>query len=88
MRSLNLSNDAASFLTALEAKQARQLWNKIVALMKDPRPHDSIDIGEGRFRTDIGEYRIVYSFNDATVHVSVVGKRNDDDVYKKLKRKK
>lgn len=87
MRNLNLSNDAANFVTGLEAKQARQVWNKIVALMKDARPHDSIDIGEGRFRADIGEHRIVYSFNDTTLNVSVVGKRNDDEVYKKLKRK-
>ena len=37
---LNLSNEAAGFLTALEAKQARQIWNKIVGLMKDPTPAD------------------------------------------------
>ena len=86
MRNLNLSNDAAGFVTSLEAKQARQVWNKIVALMKDPRPNDSIDLGEGFFRTSIGEFRIAYRFDDKTLSVIIVGKRNDDEIYKRLKR--
>ena len=88
MRNLNLSSDAAGFLTGLEAKQSRQLWNKIVALMKNARPNDSLDIGNGRFRTSVGEFRIVYGFDDTTLYVSVVGKRNDDNVYKQAARKK
>jgi len=86
VRNLNLSNDAAGFVTSLEAKQARQVWNKIVALMKDPRPNDSIDLGEGFFRTSIGEFRIAYRFDDKTLSVIIVGKRNDDEIYKRLKR--
>lgn len=88
MKNLNLSSDAASFLTDLEAKQSRQLWNKIVSLMKNSRPNDSLDIGNGRYRTTAGEYRIVYSFDDTVLYISVVGKRNDDDVYKQAARKK
>ncbi len=87
MKNLNLSNEAAGFLTALEAKQARQIWNKIVALMKDPRPADSIDLGEGFFRTSIGEYRIAYKFDSTTLYVDLVAKRNDDEIYKRLKRR-
>ena len=87
MRNLNLSNDAAGFLTSLEAKQARQLWNKIVALMKDPRPGDSIDMGEGFFRTSMGEFRIAYKFDNTTLYVDIVGKRNDNEIYKRLKRR-
>ncbi len=87
MRNLNLSTGAAAFLTALEAKQARQVWNKIVALMKDPRPNDSIQLGEGYFRTTSGEFRIVYKFDDTTLFTDLVAKRNDDDVYKRLKRR-
>lgn len=36
---------------------------------------------------DQGEYRIVYRFDDRSVSILVVGKRNDDEVYKKLARK-
>jgi len=56
--------------------------------MKDPRPNDSIDIGEGYFRTDIGEHRIVYKFDAKCLYVWVVGKRNDDAVYRKFKNKR
>ena len=86
MRKLNLSNQAADFLTSLEAKQARQLWNKIVALMKEARPADSITLGEGVFRASAGEFRIAYKFDDIALYVNVVGKRNDDEIYKRLKR--
>jgi mRNA interferase RelE/StbE len=39
-------------------------------------------------RVDSGEYRIVYRFdtNLDLVEVILVGKRNDDEVYKQLKR--
>jgi mRNA interferase RelE/StbE len=88
MLRLDLTQDAADFVTALEAKSARQVWNKIVALMKDPRPSNSIDIGEGYFRTDIGERRIVYRFDAQCLYVAVIGKRNDDEVYRQFRNKK
>ncbi len=42
----------------------------------------------GYYRVDSGEYRIVYRLDiDADlVEVILVGKRNDDEVYKQLKR--
>jgi mRNA-degrading endonuclease RelE of RelBE toxin-antitoxin system len=42
----------------------------------------------GVYRVDSGEYRIVYCFdpNADLVEVILVGKRNDDEVYKQLKR--
>ncbi len=88
MRKLDLTKDAADYLAQLEAKQARQVWNKVVALMKDPRPNDSIDIGEGYFRTDIGERRIVYRFDADCIFIAVVGNRNDGEVYRQFKNKK
>lgn len=63
---------------------------KILSLLVDPLPPDSQQLqgfGPELRRTDIGEYRIVYQSDDSTVAVVVVGKRNDDEVYKKLKRK-
>jgi len=87
MRRLDLTKDSADFITALEAKPARQVWNKIVALMKDPRPNDSIDIGESYCRTDIGERRIVYRFDDQCVYVALIGNRNDDRVYREFRNK-
>lgn len=88
MLKLDLTKVAADFLTGLEAKQARQCWNKIVSLMREPRPNDSIDIGEGFFRTDIGERRIVYRFDAQFVYIVIVGNRNDDQVYRQFRNKK
>ena len=34
---------------------------------------------------DTGEYRIVYRFDNDTVYIAVIGKRNDDEVYKRIK---
>ena len=38
-------------------------------------------------RADVGEYRIIYTVENDTLNVFVIGKRNDAEVYKKLKRK-
>ena len=37
-------------------------------------------------RADIGEYRIIYRFSQAMVFVTLLGKRKDDEVYRKFKR--
>jgi mRNA interferase RelE/StbE len=39
-------------------------------------------------RVDIGEFRIIYRYESAqdTVTIVMVGKRNDDEVYRKLSR--
>jgi len=40
----------------------------------------------GYFATDIGEYRIIYTILEPEVRVELIGKRNDDEVYRKFKR--
>lgn len=90
MRKLDITKEALSYVRNLEAKQFKQVMNKILSLLSDPTPADFstlkgyIDL----YRVDIGEHRIVYRFNDDSVSVLVVDKRNDDEVYKKLGRKK
>jgi mRNA interferase RelE/StbE len=60
---------------------------KILSLLTEPIPADSQQLrGFGDYRrTDIGEFRIVYRFDDEALIVSLVGKRNDDEIYKRLK---
>jgi mRNA interferase RelE/StbE len=36
----------------------------------------------------VGEYRVVYRYDDESVYVVVCGKRNDDEVYRRLERLK
>lgn len=90
MRSLNLSNDAEKVVRKLEDKQFRQVTIRILELRENPRPHDSIELksAPGVFRFDTGAYRICYRFDEKTVYILVIGRRNDDDVYSTMKRKK
>jgi mRNA interferase RelE/StbE len=37
-------------------------------------------------RLKSGEYRIVFYIEGEELHITLIGKRNDDDIYKKLKR--
>lgn len=78
------------FLQGLQPKIVAQIAKKVLALNVEPLPADSKQLAgySGLYRVDIGEYRIVYRFlvDEDVVEVIVVGKRNDDEVYKKLKR--
>jgi mRNA interferase RelE/StbE len=78
------------FLKGLQPKIAAQIAKKIFALNLDPLPSDSKPlIGYSNYyRVDIGEYRIVYFYlpSDDLVQIILVGKRNDDEVYKRLRR--
>lgn len=78
------------FLKGLQPKIAAQIAKKVMSLSIDPLPADYKELTgyAGYYRVDSGEYRIIYRFNaDADlVEVILVGKRNDDEVYKKLKR--
>lgn len=78
------------FLNGLQPKIAAQIAKKVLTLNVDPLPNDSKQlIGyPGYYRVDSGEYRIIYNFNpeEDLVEIILVGKRNDDEVYKKLER--
>jgi mRNA interferase RelE/StbE len=86
-RLINTSKSADDFLKTLPPKQFKQVFTKVWDLRGNPRPHDSIKLTgfEDKYRTDIGEYRIIYSFNDMIINIEIIGKRNDSDVYKKVK---
>jgi mRNA interferase RelE/StbE len=86
-RLINTSKSADTFLKTLPPKQFKQVFTKLWDLRINPRPHDSIKLVgfDDKYRTDIGEYRIVYTFDAAIVTIEVIGKRNDGDVYRKVK---
>jgi mRNA interferase RelE/StbE len=85
---LDLSKSAGDFLLELPSKQCKQVVATVLRLTRNPRPHDSSKLQgfDDLYRADIGEYRVVYSFDDKIVFVKLIGKRNDDEIYKKLKR--
>ena len=86
MLKLNITKQVVKFFRPLPAKQYRQIFNKILALMEDPEPPDSSPlIGYPYRRADSGEYRIVYRVEEDCLKVALIGKRNDDEVYRQLK---
>jgi mRNA interferase RelE/StbE len=89
MRKLDLTHDALKLLGTLPAKQFRQVVTKLFELMENPEPQDSKPLAGFEYRrADVGEYRIVYRFDRDFVFVALIGKRNDSEVYKRLKRKR
>lgn len=84
---LKLGNRARRFLDKLPPKHFGQIDSKISMLRDNPFPQDSKFVkGAMYYRVDSGEYRIVYNVRDNILDVPLIGKRNDDEVYKKLRR--
>lgn len=88
MLKIDISKRAQKFLIKLPAKQARQLTTKILELRLNPDPPDATKLKgyEHYRRADFGEYRIIYSIEIDVLMIYLVGKRNDDEIYKQLKR--
>ncbi len=87
---LELTNDARSFLEDLPSKQYKQVATKVFELLRNPYPHDAKHIKgrQGYRRITSGEFRIVYKVVDETIRIALVGKRNDDEIYRILDRKR
>ena len=88
MRKLDMTRDVWKFLGDLDAKRYKQIVHKMLSLLADPAPNDSQALkGSDYRRCDIGECRIIYSSDADTVKIALIGKRNDDQAYRELKRK-
>ena len=85
---LRIAKTAEKELLSLQNKQFTQVAKKIFSLQANPRPQDSSALKgyAGGYRVDQGEYRILYTIDNAQKMVNVfrVGKRNDDEVYRNL----
>lgn len=88
MLEINLSSVSAKYLKKLPPKHKRQIAEKIFKLSENPTPVDSSQLRgyEKYYRADIGEHRIIYRFSAELLQVTLIGKRNDDEVYRKLGR--
>jgi mRNA interferase RelE/StbE len=90
MLKIRLTTRVGRFLEEIPLKHAKQLQRKLLHLQEDPNPPDSKKLKgyDNYLRADIGEYRIIYSIDTdkAELLVEIIGKRNDDDVYRKFRR--
>ncbi|MDQ8039590.1 MAG: type II toxin-antitoxin system RelE/ParE family toxin [Rickettsiella sp.] len=91
MLRISLSRSALKFLEQLSIKHGRQIAMTIESLRESPFPQDSKKLKgvSDYYRVDIGEYRVVYRIDSEKniLIIAFIGKRNDNEVYKKFKRK-
>lgn len=89
IRNLDINKKVDDFLEKLPPKQFKQIYTCILNLRKNCTPHDSSKLKgyDDLYRVDIGEYRIIYNFDNEIVYIRLVAKRNDGDAYKQLKNK-
>ena len=88
MLAIDLSRQAAGFLESLPAKQARQIAEKLQSLTIAPQalPTEALKGYSSMRRLRAGGYRIIYVVDGQILQVRVIGKRNDDEIYKALER--
>ncbi len=90
MYKLLIERRSLDFLETLKKQKKHyvQIASKLLSLSKDPYPQDCKKIkGERRefLRVDVGEFRIVYSIEGDTIKIILIGKRGDDEVYRRLR---
>ena len=85
---IDLSKQAAEFLREVAPKQSRQIAEKLKrrALSPSALPSDALRGYAPMRRLKSGEFRIIFALEGAVVQVRLIGKRNDDEIYKALER--
>jgi len=86
---LDFSRNADKFISVLAPKQYKQIVSKILTLANNPTPQDSQILRgyDNKHRIDCGVYRVIYHYDDDTVFIEAVGKHNDDEVYRDIRRR-
>lgn len=74
---------AVTEIDALPRKERRRIARTIQSLSDEPRPQDCEKLsGEDKYRIRRGDYRIVYSIDDADLKVLVVKVGRRREVYR------
>lgn len=82
---LDFYPNVEKFIKTTQPKHSRQLFLKCLELSRNPYPNDAaklVGFKDNRHRVDSGEYRIIYRVNDDDIQIMMIGKRNDDSVYR------
>jgi mRNA interferase RelE/StbE len=88
MLKINLSHQAGDFLEGLQTKQSKQILTKIDALAQNPNsvPSGLIKGMQGERRIKAGEFRVIYHIVDDELNILLIDRRNDDKIYRQMKR--
>ncbi len=81
--SLQIKRSAVKEVAALPLKDRRRIVRKIQALARNPRPEGCEKLsGQDKYRLRQGDYRILYSVDDAAEAVVIVKIAHRRDVYR------
>jgi mRNA interferase RelE/StbE len=81
--SVLITRSAEKEIERLPAGVRRLVVRRVLALADDPRPQGSQKLtGEDKYRIRQGDYRVVYTIEDAIVTVTVVRVAHRSDVYR------
>lgn len=88
MLRIDIWPEAQDFLETLPAKRKRQVSARIFFLVENPfLPRSKILEGYAPLRRfHSGDYRIIYFVEGNILKIPLIGKRGDDEVYRRLKR--
>ncbi len=86
MREIILSKKSILFIKRLLPKHVNQIAINIAELKDNVLPNNVKKLkGYDYYRISSGEYRIIYQFDDNNIHIVFIGKRNDSEVYRKIR---
>lgn len=88
MLTIKLSKRADKALGKIPVKQAKQIAARIKQLADDPEALPTVELkGYAPWRrAKSGEYRIIYKIDGDILRVALVGKLNDDEIYRLIER--
>ena len=88
MLEVNFSNQALKFIQGIPLKHKLQILERINRLAQFPEEMPiKILKGYSPFcRLAAGEYRVVFKIVETELFITIIEKRNDDEIYKMLKR--
>jgi len=78
---------AQKFLLKLPKKHKTQIASKIQLLLENPLQNDVKQLrgkSASFLRADSGEYRIIFRVESDFLYIDLIGKRNDNEIYKML----
>jgi mRNA interferase RelE/StbE len=88
MLKIDFSKQAEKFLRKSPTKHSKQIVKRIIDFANSPDITKAKELKGFKpfMRLKSGEYRIIFYLEEDILKIQIIGKRNDDDIYKRIKR--
>jgi len=85
---LKLSRQAEKFLQRIPTNHAAQIAVKTKMVLREPDLVPTVELKghEPYCGIKSGEYRVIFKIESDLLFITLIGKRNDDEIYKRIKR--